>query len=113
MATRGRDRNVGALILIALGVILLLGQFGMQLNFNWWAIFIALPGLAMLRNVYNVYTANNRLNNNDLVQGGLGLFLVVLALAFLFNVELDWLFKLWPLALVAIGLAMIFGRRES
>jgi len=33
--------------------------------------------------------------------------------AFLFNIDLDWLWKLWPLALVAIGLAMIFDKRES
>jgi len=113
METGRRDINVGALVLIGLGIILLLGQLGMQLSFNWWAIFIALPGLAMLRNVYNAYSAGSRLGNNDLMQGGLGLFLVVLALAFLFNIDLDWLWKLWPLALVAIGLAMIFDKRES
>jgi len=100
METGRRDINVGALVLIGLGIILLLGQLGMQLSFNWWAIFIALPGLAMLRNVYNAYSAGSRLGNNDLMQGGLGLFLVVLALAFALRIG-------WGRRFPAVAVAML------
>ncbi len=107
MQTEDRGQKIAAYILIGLGVLFLLGQFGLNLSFNWWAIFIALPGLAMLNNVYRAYSSQGKLENNDFVQGAIGLFLILLAASFLF--DLDFLRNFWPLILVAIGLAMLFG----
>jgi len=104
-----RGRQIGAFVLIALGVVFLLGTFGVGLAFNWWAIFIALPGIAMLRNVYAAYRSQEKLENNDFVQAFIGGFLVLLAASFLFGFDMDVLWRLWPLALIGLGLAMLFG----
>ncbi|GAB4575600.1 MAG: hypothetical protein Kow0077_27880 [Anaerolineae bacterium] len=106
------NNNIGAYVLIGLGLILLAGQIGINWDFNWWAIFIALPGLAMLRNVYAAYQQQGELGSNELVQGGLGVVLVLMALGFLLDLNLGFLWNLWPLALIAVGVAMIFGTRD-
>ena len=110
-----RGRYIGAFILIALGVIFLLGQFGIGLDFNWWAIFIAIPGIAMLANVYRSYQTNNRLANNDFIQAAIGLFLLLMSASFLLDLDLDFLGNLWPVILIAIGAGMLlgYGRRED
>jgi hypothetical protein len=113
MNDKRRDKNTGAFILIGLGVILLAGQLGIGIGFNWWAIFIALPGLVMLRNVYGVYQEKGELESNDLIQGGLGIFLVLMAASFLFDIGLGFIGDLWPLGLIAIGAYMLFGRKQE
>lgn len=111
MSNNNQERNIGAYILIGIGVILLFSQLGIGFDFNWWAIFIALPGLAMLRNTYNARQARGELDSNELIQGGIGVFLVLMALSFLLDLNLGFLWNLWPLALIAVGVAMIFGNR--
>lgn len=108
-----KDRHIGAYILIGIGIVMLLSQLGIGLDFNWWAIFIALPGLAMLRNAYNARQQRGDLNSNELIQGGIGIFLVVMAAAFLLDINVGFLWNLWPLALIAVGVAMIFGNRDQ
>ncbi len=112
MAENKQNHNIGAYILIGIGVVMLFSQFGFGNDFNWWAIFIALPGLAMLRNVRNAYQIDHELTSNEMIQGGLGIFLVLMALGFLFQIELGFLWNLWPLALIAVGVAMIAGGRR-
>lgn len=112
MENTKQDRQIGAYILIGIGVVLLLSQLGIGLDFNWWAIFIALPGLAMLRNAYNARQQSGELSSNDLVQGGIGIFLVVMAASFLLDINVGFLWNLWPLALIAVGVAMIFGNQN-
>ncbi len=112
MSNNHQDRHIGAYILIGIGVVMLFSQLGIGFDFNWWAIFIALPGLAMLRNVYNARQARGDLETNELIQGGIGVFLVLMALGFLFDIELGFLWNLWPLALIAVGVAMIFSNRD-
>ncbi len=109
MSGENRGHTIAAFTLIALGVIFLLGQFGFNLRFNWWAIFIALPGAAMLWNVYQAYSRRSRLDSNEMIQGFIGVFLILIAGGFLFDIELDWLWNLWPLILIGIGLALLFG----
>ncbi|MBN1964463.1 MAG: hypothetical protein JW910_07440 [Anaerolineae bacterium] len=109
MNEQDRGRQIGAIILIAIGVIFLLGP----LNFNWWAIFIALPGVMILWNVYQDYTRHGGLESNDVVRGVIGLFLVGLAGSFLFDLNIGFLGNLWPLALIALGLVLLFGRRTD
>ncbi len=110
MQNEDRGRQIGAYVLIGLGVLFLFGGFG---TFNWWAIFIALLGLAMLNNVYRAYNRQGKLENNDFIQGFIGLFLVLMAGSFLLNISLDFLWNLWPLILVGIGLNMLFNRNQE
>lgn len=109
MQNEDNGRKIAAYVLIALGVLFLFGGF----NFNWWAIFIALPGLAMLNNVYQAYNRQGKLENNDFVQGFIGLFLVLMAASFLLNIDIGFLWNLWPLILVGIGLNMLFNRSQE
>ncbi len=113
MGNKNQGKNIGAYVLIGLGIVLLLGQLGIGFSFNWWAIFIAWPGLVMLRNVYGVYQDRGKLEGNDFIQGGLGAFLVLLAAGFIFDLSLYFLWNLWPLALIAIGAYMLLGRKEA
>ena len=110
-----RGRFIGAAILIGLGIIFLLGQLGLNLPIlrNWWAIFIAIPGVAMLNNVYKAYRVQDRLESNDFVQGIIGLLLLAVAASFLFDFNLGFLWNLWPVLLILFGLAMLFGARRS
>jgi hypothetical protein len=110
-----RGRIIGAAILIGLGVIFLLGQLGLSLPIlnNWWAIFIAIPGIAMLNNVYQAYKRNGQLASNDFVQGIIGVLIVAVAASFLFDFDLGFLWNWWPLLLILVGLAMLFGARRS
>ena len=101
------ERNIAAYILLGLGVFLLLNQ--LNLGFNWWALFIALPGGIMLRNVARTYRQYGELDSNELIQGMLGLFLLALGGGFLVGVNLFSIIgTLWPLALITLGLYMIF-----
>ena len=95
--------------LIALGVHFLLQQYGIDLHlwfFNWWSLFMIVPGAIMLKKVYDGYQANgeqlNRDLRNRLVIGG-ALVLVGFSMAF----ELSGAF-FWPVALILIGGAMLF-----
>ena len=109
-----RGRTIGAAILIGLGVIFLLGELGLNLHFlhNWWAIFIAIPGAVMLNNVYKAYRINNELDSNDFVQLIIGGLLVLMAGGFLLNIRLSFLWDLWPVLLILLGLSMLFGVRR-
>src|SRR5450432_4184790 len=53
----GQVRMVGAFVLIGLGVIFLLEEFGIHIPFlnNWWALFILVPGLGLLWRAYTSY----------------------------------------------------------
>lgn len=102
--------KTGAYILIGLGAFFLLSQLGFSIDFNWWAIFIALPGFVMLRNVYGAYSAKSGLNSNEIVQGVIGLILLSTAGAFLLNIDLDFMRNLIPLALIVVGVLMLLGR---
>ena len=106
---RNDTNKTGAYILIALGAFFLLSQLGFNTDFNWWALFVALPGFVMLRNVYSAYTEKSRLNSNELVQGVIGLIFLGTAAGFLFDINLGFMVNLWPLALIALGIALLFG----
>jgi len=110
-----RGRVIGAAILIGLGIIFLLGQLGLRLPIlhNWWAIFIAIPGVVMLNNVYKAYQIQDRLESNDFVQGIVGLLLVGVAASFLFSINLGFLWNLWPVLLILFGVALLFGARRD
>jgi cation transport ATPase len=95
--------------LIALGVNFLLQQAGIDLHlwfFNWWSLFLIVPGAILLKKVYDGYQANGEQMNRDLrnrlVIGG-ALVLVGFSMAF----ELSGAF-FWPVALILIGGALLF-----
>lgn len=96
---------IGGAILILLGLIFLLRNFGIFDLHNWWALFILIPAIASLANAWRIYQANGN-HMTAAVRGPTigGLILVLVAAAFLF--DLNW-GLLWPVILIVIGLAAL------
>lgn len=111
-ATAARSTNPAlwiGLALLVFGTLKLMETFGLHLNFgfNWWALFMLIPGAIILKNAYDAYQASGQqfthATRSQLVAGGL---LVVLAVVFLFGLSLS---NLWPVFLIVGGLAILFN----
>jgi hypothetical protein len=94
------------LLLIGLGALLLLGAALFQ-NDNWWAIFIFLPAASMLGLAW-LGQALSRGAFNLWVRLNLSLGLIVLAVALIFALDLDWGLA-WTLMLIVPGLAIFLN----
>jgi|SRR5450432_1939068 hypothetical protein len=108
----GQVRMVGAFVLIGLGVIFLLQEFGLNIPFlnNWWALFILVPGLALLWRAYTGYQAAGRSTSEVNGQAFGGAVLVILASIFLFNLDIG---KFWPLFLIVPGIFLLLNPRNE
>jgi len=109
-------RIIGAIVLIGLGVIFLLKQYGIDIPLfqNWWAFFILLPAIGAFWTGYTAYQREGRWTNE--ARGAIvgGVFIALVAFAFL--LQLDW-GKIWPLFLIIPGIFLLFdiwgpGRRS-
>ena len=106
---RGSFGITGALILIVLGVFLFLANQGILGWDQWWQYFLIAAGLAL------VVSASTRLGGRSprfparrLI---FGLILIGLGIMFLMGAT-----ALWPLLIIAVGLAMLVAallRRRS
>ena len=101
---------IGGAVLIALGIIFLLQNAGLDVPFlhNWWALFILFPAGSSLARAWQVYQ-NNGQRFTGSVSGSLigGLALMLVAATFLF--DLSWSL-IWPVFLILVGLgALIKG----
>lgn len=106
----GRASMWVGIALLALGGHFLLKQYGIDLHlwfFNWWSLFLIVPGAILLRRVYEGYQLNgeqlDRDLRNRLVIGG-GMLLVGLGMAF--NISAGFF---WPVALILIGGAVLYS----
>jgi hypothetical protein len=79
---------IGGVILILLGGIFLLQNFGVVYAFNWWALFILIPAVGAFGAAWTAYRQTGRLGTA--ARGSLigGIVLTMVAAAFLFN--LNW-----------------------
>ncbi len=97
---QGRKRSGGivwGLILITLGTLFLLQQLT-SFNFeNWWALFILIPAIGSFSGAYAAYRHSNRFSEG--VRSGIASGLIILAVAFMFLLDLDW-GKWWPVMLI-------------
>jgi hypothetical protein len=101
-------RWIGGVVLILVGVVFLLQNFGMfQPTGNWWAVFMLIPVVILAGNAMREYrSAGDRLTPAARGSAAGALVLIVIALMFLFN--LDW-GRYWPLILIAAGIAALLG----
>ena len=100
---------IGGAILIALGIIFLLQNAGLDIPLlrNWWALFILFPAVSSLARAWQAYQANGqrftgRVSGSTI--GGLALLLV--SVTFLFG--LSWSL-IWPIFLILAGLGALIG----
>ncbi|HZP20148.1 MAG TPA: hypothetical protein VFB16_08045 [Bauldia sp.] len=109
MRPRRRDHSgawVGAVVLIAVGVIFLLRNWGMPLPDNWWALFLLIPAAGAATAAWRAYNAYGEVNGA--VAGPLlgAAILVALAVIFLLDVNIDWQ-MVWPVILIVIGVGLL------
>ncbi len=95
---------MGGALLILLGVIFLLQNFGLAYPFNWWALFILLPALGAFGTAWNWYRQTGQFGAP--ARGALigGTLLTLVAVTFLFN--LAWGLVL-PALLILAGVAIL------
>jgi hypothetical protein len=120
MSNRDRQENegrgswsgglVGAIVLIAIGVIFLLQNLGYSLPGNWWAIFLFIPAAYSLLDAWKSY----RSAGGEITMAAVGpliggLVLLALGLVFLFDLDFNWGVIL-PGLLIALGLAALARR---
>jgi len=104
------------LIVIAIGVLFLLKNFGILLPFmqyhNWWALFILIGAVGPLSYALQRYRSQNKLDG--VVLHSLVSAAAIVTVALFFLLELDWN-RWWPLFIVFGGLWMLANdwKRDS
>lgn len=96
------------LIVIAIGVLFLLRNFGIQLPFmqyhNWWALFILIGAVGPLSYALQRYRSQHKFDG--VVMHSLVSAAAIVTVALFFLLELDWN-RWWPLFIVFGGLWML------
>lgn len=106
-----RDRGdiKGGLILIGIGTIFLVSQLTGWYIQNWWALFIFIPAIFKLNEVWQGYRANGRLTQ-DLRSSLIGgLLLLMVGSFFLFSISWN---LFWPLVLILVGIGALLNGRS-
>lgn len=102
---------IGGAVLIALGLIFLLQNFGYFYLENWWALFILIPAFGSFGTAWALYRAND--NRLPMAAAGSLLIGVVLTLlAFTFLLGLDFTL-LWPFFLILGGLSILVSTMKK
>jgi hypothetical protein len=104
-STNRNGSIIGGIILIGIGLIFLLQNFGFFYFGNWWALFILLGTAGAWGSAWNHYQ-NNGHRITSAVTGAFigGIFPLAVALIFLFN--LDWS-TMWPVFLIIAGVSVL------
>jgi len=102
------------LVVVAVGVIFLLGNFGFALPLpdRWWALFILIPAIGAVVAAIRFYRQDGRMSGR--VTGPLTGGLLMLATATILFFDLPW-GRLWPVMVIIAGLGILargYGRRR-
>lgn len=98
---------IGGIVIIAIGVVFLLGNFGFHLSPHWWAVLLLIPAVGLLVTAIRFYRVDNSFQGRAMGPAIGGTILLVMALAIFFG--LNWgLF--WPIVLIAVGAAIVARR---
>jgi hypothetical protein len=97
---------IGGIVLLLLGGVLLLQNFGVVYAFNWWALFILIPAAGAFGAAWTAYRQTGRLG--AAARGSLigGIILSMVAAAFLFN--LNWAL-VGPALLILAGFGILLN----
>lgn len=98
----------GAILIIGGGVMLLQNIFHFQIFYNWWAVFILVPGMQLLGQAVRM-NKERGMKGGDVQRKAIGgLFLTALALSFFLNVGFN---VMGPAFLIVFGLFLLFSRK--
>jgi len=102
-AARGGGAWITGAVLILIGGLLLLQNFGMPILFNWWALFILIPAAACLTTAWrNFSRVGERWSAAVSAPAIVGLALLALTAALLFDLTVAW-GVLGPVFLILLG----------
>jgi hypothetical protein len=101
---RGGGAWIGGVILIFLGLLFMLQNFGILVGGHWWALFIMIPAIALLSAAWRAYAWSGGLTPavTGPLLGGIGLMTVSL----IFLLGLNWA-VVWPIFLILGGLGAL------
>lgn len=95
---------LAGVVLIGVGVLFLLTNFGLDLPQRWWAIFIMLPAAAALVTAARFYAIDGKLSSRAAGSATGGLLLLAVGVILYF--DLNWsLF--WPVLLIIVGVGIV------
>jgi hypothetical protein len=94
----------GLILILLGGIFLAQNYYGTELR-HWWALFILIPAFTTLTTAYALWQDGKGQWAIGPLLAGLGF--VALTAIFLFDLPFG---QLWPLFLVAAGVALLFGR---
>ena len=98
---------VGGIIIIIVGLVFLLGNFGFHLPPHWWAVLLLIPAVGLLVTAIRFYRVDNTMGGRVMGPAIGGVVLLAMALALFFG--LNWgLF--WPIVLIVVGAGIIARR---
>jgi hypothetical protein len=100
---RKRNRAFFGILLIFLGGLFLLQQFTSFDLHNWWALFILLPAFGSFSSAWFIFSRTGRFNEG--VRSSIGGGLIILTVAVIFLLGLDWS-AWWPLMLLVPGFVL-------
>ncbi len=101
---------IAGLILVGLGILFLLKNFGVPIPENWWAVFLILPGLGALWTAWRMYQRDGGVTRSVTSTAIVGAVLVVFGASFLAG--FDW-GVLWPVILIVLGVGVVLGGRRG
>jgi hypothetical protein len=102
-----KEYHFVGLVMIALGLLFLLPRLGILPDaFNWWALIIFLPGLAMSLTGLTHQLEHGELPEKMRGQAFGGLMLTVLGSIFLFRLDFG---TFWPLFIIVPGIGIFLG----
>jgi len=104
----GRDSwnglPIGGLIIIAVGVVFLAGNFGFHLPARWWATFVLLPAAGALVTAARFYRQDEAATSRVVGSATGGVLMLAVALALFLGV--DW-GQFWPVLVIIVGLGVV------
>ncbi len=100
---------ISGVILIGIGILFLLqNMYGLQIH-NWWALFILLPAVGSLAGAWRIFQNNGGVFTLALfVPLAIGLMLLVVTAAFLFDYFINWTLIV-PALLIVFGVIVLLG----
>jgi hypothetical protein len=102
--------QVWGIALIIVGLLFMVSSLGIYHIpfYNWWAIFILVPGINMLINAWQIYQEEGQTSDNVNRKALWGGVLVLISFTFFFN--LNWTF-FFPIVLIGVGVYILLMHR--
>lgn len=103
------DNLSWGIALIVVGLLFMVDTLGIAdlPLYNWWAIFILVPGINMLTKAWFNYRQSGSFTSNASRSAMWGAVLILVAVTFFFNLSWNLIF---PFVLIAAGIYVLLGR---